>query len=105
MNNAFPSNPFGGNGGSGSNGGPGGLFGGSGFGTGPGGPASAIFEAMDQLRKSFESRPSGGSRMARGDGRTVIPPPKALRTNAQTGAPWPNCCPTCGVTAGGWASP
>lgn len=72
MNNAFPSNPFGGNGGSGSNGGPGGLFGGSGFGAGPDGPASAIFEAMDQLRKSFESRPSGGSRMARGDVRTAV---------------------------------
>lgn len=74
MNNAFPSNPFGGSSGSGSNGGPGGLFGGggSGFGTGPGGPASAIFEAMDQLRKSFESRPSGGSRMARGDVRTAV---------------------------------
>ncbi len=55
MNNAFPSNPFGGNSGSGNNGGPGGLFGGAGFGTGPGGPASAIFEAMDQLRKSFRS--------------------------------------------------
>ena len=51
MNNAFPSNPFGG----------------SGFGSGPGGPASAIFDAMDQLRKTFEQRPSGGSRMAKGD--------------------------------------
>lgn len=70
MNNAFPANPFGGNGNSGSNGGPGGLFGG--FGTGSGGPASAIFEAMDQLRKSFESRPSGGSRMARGDVRAAV---------------------------------
>jgi DNA-binding PadR family transcriptional regulator len=56
MNNAFPSNPFGG----------------SGFGAGATGPASAIFEAMDQLRKSFESRPSGGSRMARGDVRTAV---------------------------------
>ncbi|WP_205802346.1 PadR family transcriptional regulator [Microbacterium sp. PI-1] len=81
MNNAFPSNPFGGNGGSGNNGGsggPGGIFGGSGFGSGsgfgagPGGPAAAIFEAMDQLRKSFESRPSGGSRMARGDVRAAV---------------------------------
>lgn len=56
MNNAFPSNPFGG----------------SGFGAGPNGPASAIFDAMDQLRKSFESRPSGGSRMARGDVRAAV---------------------------------
>ena len=51
MNNAFPSNPF------------------SGAGAGP---ASAIFEAMDQLRRSFEARPSGGSRMARGDVRTAV---------------------------------
>lgn len=56
MNNAFPSNPFGG----------------SGFGSGAGGPASALFEAMDQLRKSFEQRPSGGSRMAKGDVRTAV---------------------------------
>lgn len=56
MNNSFPSNPFGG----------------SGFGTGTGGPASAFFEAMEQLRKSFEPRPSGGSRMARGDVRTAV---------------------------------
>lgn len=80
MNNAFPSHPFGGNSGDGgsagsgggaNNGGLGGLFGG-GSGAGPGGPASAIFEAMDQLRKSFEARPSGGSRMARGDVRTAV---------------------------------
>ena len=56
MNNSFPSNPFGG----------------SGFGAGPGGPASAIFDAMEQLRKSFESRPSGGTRMARGDVRASV---------------------------------
>ena len=56
MNNAFPSNPFGG----------------SGFGSGSGGPASAIFDAMDQLRKTFEQRPSGGSRMAKGDVRTAV---------------------------------
>lgn len=70
MNNAFPSTPFGGNGNS-SNGGDfagglGNLFG------GPQGPAGALFEAMDQLRKSFESRPSGGSRMARGDVRAAV---------------------------------
>jgi DNA-binding PadR family transcriptional regulator len=51
MNNAFPSNPFGGAG---------------------AGPASAFFEAMDQFRKSFDPRPSGGSRMARGDVRTAV---------------------------------
>ncbi|WP_091229096.1 PadR family transcriptional regulator [Microbacterium sp. 3J1] len=60
MDNAFPSNPFGG----------------SGFGSGSGGPASMIFDAMDQLRKSFEKsfeqRPSGGSRMAKGDVRTAV---------------------------------
>ena len=70
MNNAFPSTPFGGSG-NGSNGGDfagglGNLFGGS------QGPAGALFEAMDQLRKSFESRPSGGSRMARGDVRAAV---------------------------------
>ncbi|MFS0895030.1 PadR family transcriptional regulator [Microbacterium sp. 179-I 3D3 NHS] len=60
--NAFPF------GGTGSDGGPtlGSLFGGA------NGPASAIFEAMDQLRKSFEQRPSGGSRMARGDVRSAV---------------------------------
>lgn len=73
MNNAFPANPFGGGGNGTGNGGPGdfttglgNLFGGS------GGPAGAIFDAMDQLRKSFESRPSGGSRMAKGDVRTAV---------------------------------
>jgi len=58
-NNSFSSNPFGGSG----------L---GGFGAGAGGPASAIFEAMDQLRKSFEPRPGGGSRMARGDVRSAV---------------------------------
>jgi len=54
-NNAFSSNPFGHN-----------LFGSE------GGPASMIFDAMEQLRKSFEPRPSGGSRMSRGDVRTAV---------------------------------
>ncbi|KJL48398.1 Transcriptional regulator YqjI [Microbacterium hydrocarbonoxydans] len=49
MNNAFPSGPFGG-----------------------ANPASALFDAMEQLRKSFDPRPSGGSRMARGDVRTAV---------------------------------
>lgn len=49
MNNAFPAGPFGG-----------------------AGPASALFEAMEQLRKSFDPRPSGGTRMARGDVRTAV---------------------------------
>lgn len=72
MSNAFPSNPFGGTGNTGG-GGSGDVTGGLGslFG-GPHGPAGAIFEAMDQLRKSFESRPSGGSRMARGDVRAAV---------------------------------
>ncbi|PRB11131.1 PadR family transcriptional regulator [Microbacterium sp. MYb72] len=51
MNNSFPSNPFAGAG---------------------AGPASALFEAMEQLRISFAPRPSGGSRMARGDVRTAV---------------------------------
>ncbi|MFJ4223733.1 PadR family transcriptional regulator [Microbacterium sp. NPDC089695] len=68
MNNAFP---FGTSGQNGDN--PlGGLFGSSGLG-GPNGPAGAIFDALDQLRKSFDQqRPSGGSRMARGDVRTAV---------------------------------
>ncbi|MEV8250079.1 PadR family transcriptional regulator [Microbacterium sp. NPDC076768] len=72
MNNAFPSNPFGNASGNDNNGGFGSLFGGTGFNASPGGPASAIYDAMEQLRKSFESRPSGGSRMARGDVRTAV---------------------------------
>lgn len=64
MNNAFPFN------GPAANDGPngfGGLFGGA------NGPAGGIFEAMDQLRKTFEQqRPSGGSRMAKGDVRTAV---------------------------------
>lgn len=65
MSNAFP---FGTNGSTGRNDGSAGfgnLFGGA-------NPAAAIFEAMDQLRKNFEQRPSGGSRMARGDVRTAV---------------------------------
>ncbi|WP_298040587.1 PadR family transcriptional regulator [uncultured Microbacterium sp.] len=45
------------------------------FGAGIGGangPASAIFDAMDQLRKSFEQRTGAPSRMARGDVRTAV---------------------------------
>lgn len=56
MNGSFPTGGFGGA---------------AGFG-GPGGPASAIFDAMDQLRKSFEQRPGGTSRMARGDVRAAV---------------------------------
>ncbi|WP_426185979.1 PadR family transcriptional regulator [Microbacterium sp. TWP3-1-2b2] len=63
MNNSFPTGAFGG---SGSGQGGGSLFG------GPGGPASAIFDAMDQLRKSFEQRTGGPSRMARGDVRAAV---------------------------------
>lgn len=70
MNGSFPSNPFGGMPGFGSDS-NGGSAGAGGFG-GPGGPASAIFEAMDHLRKSFEQRPGGASRMARGDVRAAV---------------------------------
>ncbi len=49
----------------------GGLFGTGGLG-GPNGPAGALFDAFDQLRKSFDQRPSGGSRMARGDVRAAV---------------------------------
>lgn len=70
MNSSSPNSgfgagsPFGGFGGFGSGG-----FGGSG---GAGGPASALFEAMDQLRKAFEPRPGGSTRMARGDVRAAV---------------------------------
>lgn len=52
---------------------PTGGFGGAaaGFG-GPDGPASALFEAFDQLRKGFEQRTGGPSRMARGDVRAAV---------------------------------
>ncbi len=56
MNSSFPTGAFGGA---------------SGFG-GPGGPAAAIFDAMDQFRKSFEQRSGGPSRMARGDVRAAV---------------------------------
>lgn len=55
MNGSFPTGGFGS---------------GSPFG-GVGGPASAIFDAMEQLRKTFE-RPSGSTRMARGDVRAAV---------------------------------
>lgn len=50
---------------------PSGGFGNSPFG-GAGGPASAILDAMDQLRKTFEQRPGGSTRMARGDVRAAV---------------------------------
>lgn len=54
MNNAFPSGPFG--------------FGAS---NGNGNPLAGVWDAMDQLRTSFEQR-TGGSRMARGDVRAAV---------------------------------
>ncbi|MGO2050548.1 MAG: PadR family transcriptional regulator [Microbacterium sp.] len=62
MNGSFPTVSFG-------SGSPFGGFGGS---NGAGGPASALFEAMDQVRKAFEPRPGGSSRMARGDVRAAV---------------------------------
>lgn len=56
MNSSFPSGGFGSD---------------SPFG-GAGGPASALFEAMDHLRKSFDQRPGGSTRMARGDVRAAV---------------------------------
>jgi len=56
MNGSFPTGGFGGS---------------AGFG-GPGGPASAIFDAMEQLRKTFEQRPGGASRVSRGDVRAAV---------------------------------
>jgi DNA-binding PadR family transcriptional regulator len=68
MSNSFP---FGGTSSNGDN--PlGNIFGTGGLG-GPNGPAGALFDAFDQLRKSFDQqRPSGGSRMARGDVRAAV---------------------------------
>lgn len=54
MNGSFPSGGFG--------------FGAS---NGSGNPLAGVWEAMDQLRTSFEQR-SGGSRMARGDVRAAV---------------------------------
>ncbi|WP_407361491.1 PadR family transcriptional regulator [Microbacterium sp. LBN7] len=68
MNNAFP---FGASGSSNADNPLGSLFGTGGLG-GANGPAGALFDAFDQFRKSFEQRPSGGSRMARGDVRTAV---------------------------------
>lgn len=62
MNGSFPTGGFG-------SGSPFGGFGGTG---GAGGPASALFEAMDQVRKAFEPRPGGSTRMARGDVRAAV---------------------------------
>jgi DNA-binding PadR family transcriptional regulator len=45
-------------------------FGGSGF-TGAGGPGAALWEAMEQLRSSFDQRPTM-KRMARGDVRAAV---------------------------------
>lgn len=55
MNGSFASGPFGG-------------AGGGGFG---GRPGAAIWEAMEQLRSTFEQRP-GAPRMARGDVRAAV---------------------------------
>ncbi|WP_194421238.1 PadR family transcriptional regulator [Microbacterium abyssi] len=67
MNGSSPNNGFG-------SGSPFGGFGGLGSGGfgGAGGPGTAIFDALDQIRKSFESRPSGSTRMARGDVRAAV---------------------------------
>ena len=62
MNGSVPPGGFG-------SGSPFGGFGGS---NGAGGPASALFEAMDQVRKAFEPRPGGSTRMARGDVRAAV---------------------------------
>lgn len=70
MNDSSSSNGFG-------SGSPFGGFGGFGTGGfagpgGAGGPASALFEAMDQLRRAFDQRPTGTTRMARGDVRAAV---------------------------------
>lgn len=46
-------------------------LGGAGKGAGQGWPTSAVFEAMEQLRSSFEQK-VGGSRMGRGDVRAAV---------------------------------
>lgn len=71
MNNAFPFGTGAGNGAGNTDSPLGGIFGSGGFG-GANGPAGTLFDALDQLRKSFEQRPSGGTRMAKGDVRTAV---------------------------------
>jgi len=69
-NSGFGSgSPLGGFGGFGSGGFGANPFGGAG---GAGGPGAAIFDALDQIRKSFEPRPAGSTRMARGDVRAAV---------------------------------
>lgn len=51
---------------------PFGGFGGFGGFDGVNGPGAAIFEALDQIRKSFDPRPVGATRMARGDVRAAV---------------------------------
>lgn len=46
-------------------------FGGQGFGGRPGGPGGGLWEAMEQLRSSFDQR-GGAPRMARGDVRAAV---------------------------------
>jgi DNA-binding PadR family transcriptional regulator len=77
-NSGFGSgSPFGGFGGLGGFGnfGSGSGSGSSGFGSGSGGsggPGAVLFEAMEQIRKAFDPRPTGSSRMARGDVRAAV---------------------------------
>lgn len=67
MNGSFPT------GGSGFGAGRGfGGVGGSGGSGGFGAPGGAIWDALDQLRQSFEQRTGGPTRMARGDVRAAV---------------------------------
>ncbi|MCR2783927.1 MULTISPECIES: PadR family transcriptional regulator [unclassified Microbacterium] len=68
MNGSFGTGGFGGSGSGGASG-----FGGAGsHGFGIGDLGQGVWDAVDQLRRAFEPRPSGTSRMGRGDVRTAV---------------------------------
>ncbi|MCR2812703.1 PadR family transcriptional regulator [Microbacterium sp. zg.Y1090] len=76
MNGSFDSGFGSGSGGRGGGFGAGGGFGGSGgggsHGFGIGDIGQGMWDAVDQLRRAFEPRPSGTSRMGRGDVRVAV---------------------------------
>ncbi|MCR2791881.1 PadR family transcriptional regulator [Microbacterium sp. zg.Y625] len=76
MSGSFGTDGFGGGPGGGGRGGGFGAgqggFGGGSHGFGIGDLGQGMWDAVDQLRRAFEPRPSGGSRMGRGDVRVAV---------------------------------